>query len=154
MLLEDFEAESRLNSLDNLINKLRPSASQSYSGMKQDASPAVIDIIPAKSHDRIEIPSLPPSAESLVEDLEQKLRKQSIKNLATDVLEHSLEALRNRLDEVEKVRDLSKIAGDASKILKEIDPPKEENPNAKNQVIIYKPVMVTESHYNSVQVLE
>lgn len=153
MLLEDLEAETRLNSLDNLINKLRPN-SQNNNLIARDASPAVIDIIPERNTKKIEIPSLPPSAESLVEDLEQKLRKQSIKNLATDVLEHSLEALRNRLDEVEKVRDLSKIAGDASKILKEIDPPKEEDLRAKNQVIIYKPVMVTESHYNSVQVNE
>lgn len=145
MLLSDIEAESRLSSLDNLVNKL--------GSLNAPRNSAVLDMpIPAKI-EQSNIPSLPPRSEELISDLEDKLRKNNIKTLATDVLENSLESLRYRLDEVDKVRDLSRIASDMGKILTQIDPPKEAVNTAK-QVIIYKPVMVQESHYNSLQVVE
>lgn len=151
MVLDDLEVESRLNSLDNLVNRLRRLDNIEE---KTDASLAVF--IPAEQEaiKQSDITALPPSSEELIEDLEAKLRKNNIKLLASDVLENSLESLRYRLDEVDKVRDLSRIASDMGKILTSIDPPKESDKTAKNQVIIYKPVMVQESHYNSLQVNE
>jgi len=146
MLLNDSEINNRLNSLDNLFSRLRGSSSLSETNDS-------LAVIPEPSKSTIEIPSLPPNVDDLVDGIEDKLRTARITKSAEEVLDNSLEQLKMRLCEVENVRDLSKIATDMSKIINGQNQ-KDDPSKTASQVIIYKPVMVNETHYQAVQVNE
>src|SRR5574338_75480 len=131
MLLSDSQVNERLNSLDNLINSL--------SGLDRLESH---QIIPARDNKEIEIPTLPPNIENLVDDLETKLRTAKINESALDIIDMSLEQLKMRLCEVEKPENLSRIASDMSKIVSGNRKPEDEsNGKTQNQVIIYRPTV-------------
>lgn len=138
MILSDSEVTERLESPDNLINRLR-------SGMFSGAS---------RQNKIIPIPSLPPiediSSSELIDDLEDKLKAGQVRSKATALLVDAIDELKLRLTEVTKPKELSSIASDMSKILvnhKTITQ-KESTEGPQVQVIVYTPRINNESHYN------
>ena len=143
MLMSDDQVSARLGSLDNLFNRLHGSSN------KNEAE--IVTNLPAnlsRYGDDIEIPSLPPSIDSLVDGMEEKLKIAQVNNAALDILNGSLIELKARLCEVESPKDLSRIATDMGKIING----GKENKQAGNinQVIIYKPAMSSEHHYETI----
>lgn len=158
MILESNEAELRLNNPSNLINQLRL---RMNSGAVSDRSSITpfhgLQTLPAKADDRII--SLPPSIDDLVDDVEDQIataaKDKQIKNIsvsAVAVLDRALINLKSRIDEVERPKDLAKIATDMSKIIH--DDGDNNKVNNFNQVIVWKPMVANENHYETIRVHE
>lgn len=101
------------------------------------------------------LPFMPPSVDTLVENIEEKINLRLAEEGATGVLLDSITQLRLRLNEVESPAQLSKIAADMGKIVIGINRNEtDKKVNQFNQVIVYKPIMTTETHYESVRSIE
>lgn len=170
MLLNDTELEARLNSTDNLINRLRRSAPAKTELVNPSRSGGIetdrelssfLSVLngnhhkPSRSQD-YEIPSLPPNSSDLIENLEDKIKTAQVNHKALSVLDESLDLLRVKLDEVQNAKDLSRIATDMEKILNgsRISERESNRSSSGAGVIIYKPIMVNENHYESLAVNE
>lgn len=142
MLLSDEEIETRLDSPDNLINQLKNRLSGSH------LSPLVT---PEEIEKVIDINV--PAVTDLIDDAADKIKIGLVKTTALDVLSDTLIHLKARVAETDKPEKLSKIAGDMGKVLNSITP-KNDSDRPNTNVIIYKPIMVNESYYDSIQVNE
>ena len=155
MLLDNKGIETRLNSSHNLMNRLK-SISRKKSNLislpdsrerEEDSKLAVFD---ANSNES----SL--SADSLIEDLDFKLQRGSMKRKAVNVLSNTLDALAANIHDIDRPATLSKIATDMSKIVYNLDEDArsaQNNPQSQ-QVIIYRPIMQTENHFDSINLQE
>ena len=144
------QVESRLNSPDNLTNRL--------AALRNPAKKAdLVDLgIPSVSRNDTNIlPFMPPSVDTLVEKIDEKINLRLAEEGATGVLLDSITQLRQRLNEVESPAQLSKIASDMGKIVIGINRNETDKKTASfNQVIVFKPMMMTENHYESVRANE
>lgn len=133
MILEESEVIARLESPLNLLNRLRRETSSS------------------QSHNII--PSLPPTADEVIEDLEDKLKSSSIKQKANNILLLALNELETRIPEVHKPESLSRVAESMNKI---VSAENENNNKGKGnkigQIIIYAPEMMREDQFNVIDV--
>ena len=161
MILTDDIIEERINSTENLVKRFENSQEevkipevlqfpkQENSLAREFNLPVFNDKIVSRS--RVEIPSLPPSVESLVEDLEEKLRTARIDNSVLEILDTGLTQLKYRLDDVESPKELARILREMSQVRGSIKESEHlSKGHAKGNVIIYKPVMVQENHYDMV----
>lgn len=149
MLMTDLEINERLISPENLLNRLHKSTNRSISNLP------IIDII------KVSIPSLPSNdtetktaksevspanreltIDDLIDSVETKINIGKAHTSAIDVLNHTLDTLRMRLNETETPEKLSRIASDMSKIITNSTSSKKEDEMAKTQVIIWKPMMI------------
>ena len=152
MLMTNEQVEARLSSPDNLANRL---ASLRNPPKKAD----LVDLgIPTpsrfKDSDNV-LPFMPPSVDTLVEKIDEKINLRLAEEGATGVLLDSITQLRQRLNEVESPAQLSKIASDMGKIVIGINRNETDKKMANfNQVIVFKPMMMTENHYESVRANE
>ena len=129
MILNELEVSERLTSPDNLINRL-----------KEITKPA----------SRADIQSLPPRAGDVVRDLDKKLEFSSTKAKALGIINKSLDELDLRISEVRPER-LSDIVANMSKfVFAEEDRNKEQT--TIGQLVVYAPQLVTEKHFNVVEV--
>ena len=143
--MRDDEIESRLNHPDNLVNRLNRLTDKNSAGLFgiERSKPAGIT-------------SLPPSIDKLVDNLGSKLVKSRIEAGAEEVLNTAIEQLKYRIGDVDKPEKLSRIATDMSKIISEVH---EGNQSRKygtgnQQVIVYKPMVLSESSLQIVHVNE
>lgn len=127
MVLDDIEVSSRVDSPDNLLNRLRAITK------------------PAKSVNNL-VPSLPPSADELIEDLDRKLHTSTIKTKAEAIMLAAMDTLGNNLDAVDKPEKLARIVESMSKVVEAHTPKKQEGPQI-GQVIIYSPQQREEVEY-------
>jgi len=130
MLLDDNEINARMSSPLNLLNRLR-------------------------NHDAkaIDIPSLPPKSEELVENLDDKIKAVSVKRTASEVMQKSLTRLNDLVETVEKPERLARIAKDMGAVVESMKEDKDDN--LKNvQVLVYRPEILTENHYQIIQINE
>jgi hypothetical protein len=149
VLLNQVETEARLNSPSNLMTRLRL-----LKNTTKDISLFTGGVVNNScSNSEPSSPSLPQSAEQVTAELEEQIKDGLIKSTARKVLGDSLELLSIRLPEIDKARDLSRVATDMGRIINDLTPKQEENHNHQ-QVIIYRPVINQESHYQSVHVSE
>jgi hypothetical protein len=149
MLISDLDLQDRIKSPDNLINSMR----ERLSGIRSIVKPQ--DIEPKE--DKVIIPEIVeesvPAIDDLIENSADKIKLGLAKTSAADVLVDSLGLLKTKLIEVEKPLDLARIAGDMSKIVGSLSPAKNET-NIGQQIIVYRPAVLNESHYESVHVNE
>lgn len=143
MLLSDEQVDARLGSLDNLFNRLHGSGLGN--GLVNNT---YLPEKPSRSGP-VELPSLPPSIDSLIDTAEEKIKLAHANTAALDILNGSLAELKLRLCEVESPKDLSRIATDMGKLINGNNQDKKSG-NNMNQVIIYKPVMSTENRYETI----
>lgn len=168
MILNDSEVNNRLNSVQNLSNKLK--SLNDKAAASEVITPEIIT-----GHQVIDFPfqSQIPILQSqqnvsrnrnetipeddladFAADLQRKAETKSANGKAVTVLGETLDLLREQLQtsEVTPV-NLSRIAKDMGVVIHNTNVDKQEN-HSGNNVIIYKPVMVSESHYQQVSVHE
>ena len=163
MLLNDNELNARLESTDNLINRMRSVRQVSQVSETEPEQKEISSFLSLlngshrpSSRAVIDIPALPPSSENLIENLEDKIKTAQVNHNALAVLDDSLILLRDKLVDVQHAKDLSRIATDMEKILNgsRINERENNRTTGTGGVIIYKPIIVNESHYESVTVQE
>lgn len=132
MLLTEEEVNVRLESPLNLMNRLQ------------------------KATEKPELNLFtPPSIEELVDNLEDKLHLGNSHSSALKVLDDSVRMLGQRLCEVDKAKDLSRIATDMSKVVNSIDEIRNGRNNIRQgQITIWQPVIMNETHYETIHVHE
>lgn len=181
MLLNNNQVESRLHSLDNLINRLsgqkateqaqpaeekieaekEPNRFELYGIPRfspgESSKNEVIDILPGKvkpARQDESLAVLPPSVTDLIADAEDKIKTAKLNGLARDVMDEALYNLRARMDEVAHPKDLSRIATDMSRLIANNNMHTVDVGPKTGNVIIYKPIVVNENHYEALQVAE
>lgn len=133
MILNDTEVNERLASPLNLINRLK---SEMNKGNAMDTF-------------------MPPSVDDLIENVEDKLKLGSAHNRAISVLDDCVSALAGRIHEVDKAKDLSRIATDMSKVVNSIDEIRNgRDKKGGSNLVIWQPIIMTETHYEVIQVRE
>jgi len=131
MVLTEEEVKGRIESPLNLLNRLKA--------------------LTSNSRTKSESPCIPPSSESLIDDLEDKIRNGTAKSKATSIMISAMDELSRRLPEVQKAEKLASIASDMNKILN-ADGRKESNNNLNAQIVIYAPQVVHESKFDVIDV--
>lgn len=143
MLLNEDEVIARLNSPDNLVNRLK---AMSVFRIPDNKPSGVVNV--------------PPPIENLIEDLDRRVKTASIHEKALDLLSDSISELKNRLPEVDSVKSLASVARDMGVIVKNIETIENERRTNKSdgpkvQFVYYAPTILTESDFGPVvKVLE
>ncbi len=129
MILNDEEIQETMESPINLMNRLKSATTQTRH------------------------PSLPPTAEELIENLEDKLGESgSLKSKAASIMKSAMTELERRLVEVHKPERLASIVAEMSKVVHAAADKGESVKGA--QVIIYAPVLRTEEQFDVITVNE
>jgi hypothetical protein len=155
MILNHEDAEDRINSADNLINRLNLATRSSSVRGRSNAMQETFGIIDQPS-DPTNIPSLPPTIDSLIDDVENRLALSSAYRSSVQVMNDAVQMLGRNLINIDptKPEKLSRIASDMSRIVATINDAKTSGRRDGSVVIVYKPVMMAENHYDVVQVNE
>lgn len=130
MILDEIDVKERLESPLNLMNRLRNSLST-----------------PANKSFH---PSLPPSSDQIVKDLEEKIKFGSVKSKAAGIMADCLDELHNKLPELAP-KQLSSVAEQMSKIISNVQV-KTADDKTPGQIVIYAPTIVSEEHFNIVDI--
>lgn len=145
MLLPDNEVDARLASPLNLMNRLRRETSREAVSQLVTVPSAAFEL----GNDKPLF--MPPSADELVPDLDKKLELGTANRDAVGILTDSLSLLRMRLPEIQNAKELARIATDMGKVVGTIDEirngGRDKGPGA---VIIYRPTINNETHYETV----
>lgn len=132
MILNESEVTERMESPLNLLNRLRS----------------------ASSHKSNAIPSLPPQASEVIDDLEDKLKHGSIRSKAAGIMIAAMDELSSRIPEVQKAEQLARIAESMSKVVNA----KNENDNKDKlnqpQFHVFAPQFNYENHYETIHARE
>lgn len=129
MILDELEVLSRVESPNNLLNRLR-----------------------AETKVNSQIPSIPPSIDTVVDDIEQKLAFGSLKGKAIGIMNAAMNELHVRLPEVQRPEKLAAIAEQMSKVISNSQI-KNDNDVRVGQIIVYAPRIISEevldvAHYS------
>lgn len=126
MILNETEVTERMESPNNLLNRLR-------------------SITNRHSRESNIIPVLPPSASEVIDNLEEKLAYGSVKSKAAGIMIQAMDELKTRIPEVQKPDQLARIAESMSKIVSAET--KEKTDDQRPQFIVYAPSFNREEHY-------
>lgn len=129
MLLSESDAQDRLESPLNLLNRLK-------SGLNPPVKKA--------TH-----PAIPPKAEEIIANLDEKINLGALKGKAAGILSSSLDELKNRLSEVTKPSQLASIAKTMGDIISDVEE-KTKNDNRVGQIIIYAPRVLKEEEFETI----
>ncbi len=145
MLLSTEDVNARLSSPDNLINKLKSVGHGRSSGAlvnmpaRNDAKPAVIL-------------GLPPRVDELMGDIDEKLVAGLARNKAAELLTKTLQRIEHHIDEdtipANKLPHLATVMNVIANVTEQ------GNGSRNQQVIIFRPMIVQENHYDTIQVSE
>jgi len=130
MILSDDEIKERIESPLNLLNRLRTA------------------IRPPN------IPSLPPKAEDIVADLDDKLKNTSARNKANSIMLAAMGELENRIPEIHKPETLAKIAYDMSRVVSSHDDARRNHGTINSQIIVYAPQVQKIEDFDIIDVVE
>jgi len=133
MLLEDEELKRRIESPMNLLNRLKTATNP---------------------HKFTPIPELPPTADEIIDELNDKITSGSIKSKAMNLMSSALDELKAKLPEVHKPEKLAQIAADMNKVINGVES-KVAGPVINGaQIIIYAPQVVLEETFDVVELVE
>ncbi|MGI0013624.1 MAG: hypothetical protein ACREBU_09315 [Nitrososphaera sp.] len=127
MLLTEEEIKERMQSPLNLLNRLRVSSSQ--------------------KPQNLQIVGIPPTADEIISDLEEKIKRGSVKSKATNLMIKAMDALDKRLPEVSRPEKLAQIASEMGKVINQAVVRVEDN-SIQAQIIVYSPKVTTEEEYD------
>ena len=120
----------------NLLNRLRTITNPHASGGNKNI-----------------IPTLPPTSNDIIEDLDDKIANSTTRSKASKLLNSALTELDSKIKEIQKPEKLAAIANDMSRIIERSTPVKGNNEdNRVPQIIIYAPQIVTEERFNVIDV--
>lgn len=134
MLLNDEEIQETMESPLNLLNRLKSSLDKTSRGTM--------------------VPSLPPKAEDIITDLDDRLKDSNTRLKAAGILNEAMDELRKRLPEVQKPEKLASIAELMSKVVKQQDDKNNNAIGAGSQIIVYAPRIQSIENYRVVKVNE
>lgn len=129
MILDEVEVLERLESPANLLNRLR------------------------RISEPVQSVSIPPSADNVIEDLEEKLKYGSVKSKATAIMNAAMDELRIRIPEVSKPEKLASIAAEMSKVVNATQI-RNENDVKIGQIVVYAPQVITEDRFEVIRLNE
>lgn len=136
MLLDENELKERLESPNNLLNRLKAATDTA-------------------SHKPTLIPSLPPKSEDIIEDIEAKITNGSIKGKAMGLMSATLDQLKTHLPAIDKPEKLARIAESMARV---IDSSEQKQINQTQiqqaQIIIYAPQIVAEEKFSVVELAD
>ena len=139
MILDLQDVNDRLNSAHNLLNN------PDLKGRRVENPKSI-------TQRNTEIANTPKITE-LVENADDTIQLALSKTSAVSVLNLALGELKGRLGDVEKPRDLSRIAVEMSKIVSDREP-KINSIGNQQQIIIWQPMMIAPDEMNVVNVNE
>jgi len=129
MILNDKEIQETMESPINLMNRLK-------------------NVTTPSRH-----PSLPPTADELIDNLEDKINESgSLKSKAASIMKSAMTELEIRIREVHKPERLASIVAEMNKVVHAAADKGESVKGA--QVIIYAPVLRTEEQFEVITVNE
>lgn len=130
MLLDEKEVTERMESPLNLLNRLRAATNKHV------------------------IPSLPPKAEDVIDDLEDKLKYGSLKSKAASIMSDAMDELKNRIPEVTKPDQLARIAENMNRIVSAENKNNDRDKMNAPQFIMYAPQFLNENYYETIYAKE
>jgi hypothetical protein len=133
MILNDEEVQERIESPLNLLNRLKGSLSQTTKA--------------------INIPTVPPKAEDVIADLEDKIANTVIRSKAKDIMNVAMDQLKTRMPEVQKPEKLAQIAREMAHVVSSQEP-KNNGGDSGSKIIVYAPQVLSLDNYNIVEVNE
>lgn len=136
MILNDEEIAERIESPLNLLNRLKSSLGRV--------------IVP---HSHSQIPSLPPSASDIIENLEDKISNSTVRSRAIGILTAAMDELKIRIPEVQKPEKLAAIAAEMSKVISHQDN-RNQGDKPLSQIIVYAPQVQNIENYQILDVSE
>jgi hypothetical protein len=145
MILDDNEIQSRIESPMNLLNRLKSSLS-GPSGQILPSNPN-----PTNPHN-LRIPSIPPTADQIVDDLEDKLKSKNLKSKAVNIINDCLDELSSRVSELKPER-LATVAAEMNKIVTSESDNNKDKSN-QPQLVVYCPTFIKEDHFDTVYARE
>lgn len=102
------------------------------------------------------IPSLPPTSDEVIDNLEEKLQansqSNSIKQKAGSILLSALNELETRVPEIHKPESLSRIAETMNKIVSTETEKSSGKGNSIGQIIIYAPERMREEQFETIDI--
>jgi len=131
MLLNDDEIQERIESPINLLNRLKTTLDKATKN----------------------IPSMPPKAEDVISDLEDKISNVTIKSKAKEIMNSCMDELKNRVSEVQKPEKLAQIAREMAQVVSSQEA-KSLGESQGSQIVIYAPQVLSLDNYNIVEVRE
>lgn len=132
MILSDDEIKERIESPLNLLNRLKTSLSRATHPTS---------------------PSLPPKAEDIVSDLEDKIKNNSARSKANSIMLSAMTELEKRIPEVQKPEKLAQIASEMSRVISNHDA-KPSSGNITSQIIVYAPQIQSLDNFDIIDVAE
>ncbi len=142
--MTESEIESRLSSPDNLLNRLDLLTGRINQTTSASAKESIRELV--------EGPAATPSADDLIDDLDEKIKRTLTKEAAGEVLLSALNRLAGTVHEVDKPEKLARIAKDMSDVvhkLNEVESPK-DNKVAQQPIVIWKPMIVQGNNFETV----
>lgn len=136
MLLNDDEIKERIESPLNLLNRLKSSLTK------------------VTKHSPPPIPAIPPSADQIIPDLEDKIANTTAKSKDMGIMISAMNELRERLPEVSKPETLANIAFSMSKVIATQNENKYGHSAISSQIIVYAPQVKTLDNFEIIDVQE
>lgn len=134
MILDEQEVLSRFESPLNLLNRLKSSLS------KPSHRPTIV--------------SIPPTADKIVDNLEDKLKSGGLKTKAAAIMDTCLEELKSRIQDIEKPEKLAAIAAEMNKVITAENKNKDNDKTDMPQFVIYSPQIISEENFQTIYVKE
>lgn len=134
MILTDDEIKERIESPLNLLNRLK-------SGLNRSTT----------KHPPI--PAIPPKAEDIITDLEDKLNHTSSRRKASNILLAAMTELEARIPEISKPEALARIAEQMSRVIS-VQDARPANGNNIGQIIVYAPQIQSLDNFEVIDVTE
>jgi len=137
MLLNDEEIKERIESPLNLLNRLKTSLTRTIA-----------------PHTPVSIPSLPPpSSSDIIDDLEEKISKSTVRSKAVGILTAAMDELKVRIPDVQKPEKLAQIAAEMAKVVSHQDN-RNQGGEKLSQIIVYAPQVQNIENYDIIDVAE
>lgn len=140
MLLDEKEVAARLESPLNLMNRLR----------RQTSNGVAIFNVPSVS-EGASSPLLPPKAEDLMSDIDDKIKGGAIQKKALAVLDASLSELEASVGDIKPER-LAGVASEMSKIILNVRESNRSDSGERVQVLVYAPQIAARDTFEAIQV--
>lgn len=137
MILNDDEIKERIESPLNLLNRLKTSLNRTIA----PHTPAPIVSLP------------PPSSSDIIEDLEEKISKSTVRSKAVGILTAAMDELKIRIPDVQKPEKLAQIAAEMAKVVSHQDN-RNQGDKALSQIIVYAPQVQNIDNYEIIDAVE
>lgn len=140
MLLNDDEIQERIESPLNLLNRLKSSLTKASN----------------HKHDPPEIPSLPPSADKIIPDLDEKIAGTTAKAKAMNIMISAMTELQERIGDVHKPETLSRIVYNMGRVIASQNENRYDHGRGgiTSQIIVYAPQVKTLDNFEIIDVAE